>query len=246
MTGPAPVSGSTPRWPPGPVWGWTDVGIFFLLALPCLLAAALGGTALFQLFGVPVPLAARLMTIQFAGYGLWFAALWLLLRLRYDQPFWASMGWTAAWPGGAGVVLLGPVLAVSLALFGAAIKTPVADNPMLKLLEDRTALVIVGFFAVTLGPLAEELIFRGFLQPVAVRSLGAAAGVAVASAPFALLHGPQYGWSWRHILLLFVASAAFGVVRHRTGSTAAAAGMHAAYNLTFLAAYIIQKREILF
>jgi membrane protease YdiL (CAAX protease family) len=246
MTEPQPVFESVQRQPRSPFWGWTDIGIFFLLAAPCLLAAALGGNALFHLLATPVPLAMKLMTIQFAGYGLWFGALWLLLRVRYGEPFWSSMGWTSPWPGGWAVAALGPALAAALALLGVALRTPVVDNPMLKLLQDRTSVLIIGFFAVTLGPLAEELIFRGFVQPVMVRTLGAAAGVALASAPFALLHGPQYGWSWQHVLLLFLASAAFGAVRLRTGSTAASTLMHAAYNLTFLAGYAIQKREILF
>jgi hypothetical protein len=60
----------------------------------------------------------------------------------------------------------------------------------------------IAIFAVSVGPALEEIFFRGLLQPVAVRSAGAVAGVLIAAVPFALLHGPQYGWSWRHVLLI--------------------------------------------
>jgi membrane protease YdiL (CAAX protease family) len=114
-----------------------------------------------------------------------------------------------------------------------------------RLLRDRWSILLVGTFAVTLGPLAEELIFRGFLQPLAVRSFGQWAGITLASAPFALLHGPQYAWNWQHMLLLFLASFVFGYTRHRTGSTAASTVVHATYNLTFFVGYLAQRRELL-
>jgi hypothetical protein len=240
------VLGAAPAEQRRPFWGWSDIAIFAVLAAPCLLLAAFGVNALISLIHPTLPLAVKLMAIQFAGYGLWFGALWALLAVRYGEPFWPSMGWKAAWPGRWRTAVLGPGLAVTLALLGVALKTPIVDNPMLQLFQDRFSFLFIGFFAVTLGPLAEELIFRGFLQPVAVRTLGAVAGVTVASAPFALLHGPQYGWSWQHMLLLFLASSAFGIVRHRTGSTAASALMHAAYNLTFLVAFATHRKDILF
>ena len=104
---------------------------------------------------------------------------------------------------------------------------------------------MVGFFATTLGPLAEELVFRGFLQPLMMRTFGTAAGIVLASLPFSLAHGPQYSWSWRHVLLLFLASVVFGVVRWRTGSTAASTLVHATYNLTFFTGFLLQRKDLL-
>jgi membrane protease YdiL (CAAX protease family) len=65
--------------------------------------------------------------------------------------------------------------------------------------------------------------------------------IVVTALPFSALHGPQYAWSWRHLLLLTLASVAFGWVRYRSASTAAAAFTHAGYNLTFLIAYLVQR-----
>ena len=58
---------------------------------------------------------------------------------------------------------------------------------------------------------------------------------------FASLHGPEYAWSWRHVTLVALAGCAFGWMRHRTGSTATATTMHAAYNFTFFVGMVAQK-----
>jgi hypothetical protein len=113
---------------------------------------------------------------------------------------------------------------------------------MKRFFADRESVLLVGAFATTLGPACEELIFRGFLLPLLVRSFGVITGVVAAALPFALLHGPQYGWSWRHLLLVTLAGSVFGWVRLRTGSTVAAATVHAAYNLTFFIAYLNQGK----
>ena len=63
---------------------------------------------------------------------------------------------------------------------------------MQELLRDRLSIASIGFFAITLGPLCEELVFRGFLQPLLIRTFGVAAGILLCAVPFALLHGPQY------------------------------------------------------
>jgi len=91
-----------------------------------------------------------------------------------------------------------------------------------------------------MGPVCEELAFRGFLLPWLARRIKPAPAVAVTAVLFAVLHGPEYAWSWRHVVLISVAGVAFGAVRLRTGSTAAAAVVHATYNLVFFAALVAQ------
>src|SRR5260370_9020801 len=62
-------------------------------------------------------------------------------------------------------------------------------------------------FAVTLGPLMEELFFRGFLYPVIARHLGAVWGILFTAVPFGLIHYLQYR-SWGAVLIV----ARFGVL----------------------------------
>jgi membrane protease YdiL (CAAX protease family) len=235
--------------PPGPrqepFWTWTDALLLVGLSVPCFsLAIALTHGAFLLLPRMPSE-ATRALTLQFAAYALWFGALWLILSQRYQAPFWSSLGWRFPWPNMLLTGILGPGLVVVVAVLGELLHTPVIDNAVARLLRDRWSIFLVGTFAVTLGPLAEELIFRGFFQPLAVRTFGKWAGISLASVPFALLHGPQYAWNWQHMLLLFLASFVFGYTRYRTGSTAASTIVHATYNLTFFAGYVAQRRELL-
>jgi hypothetical protein len=225
-------------------WNWLDALLFVGLVLPSImLSVALTHGIL--LFARSTPSEAlRAMTFQFLAYGIWFSSLWAMLRFRYDRPFWVSMGWTIPWPRMGLTVVVGPALVFTVMGVGQLLNLPPVDSAVERLLTDRWSVALVGAFAVTLGPLAEELAFRGFLQPLLIKSLGTVAGIAVACLPFALLHGPQYAWNWQHLVLLFVASAVFGVTRHWTRSTAASTLVHAAYNFTFFAAYVTQRKEL--
>lgn len=212
------------------------------MAIPCFALAIALTQGLFHL--LPVETAApRLMTMQFSGFALWFLALYVMLRVRYRQPFWTSLGWVAPWPGMFGTIFLGPALAVSVAIGGVMLRTPEIQSTIHQLMRDRWSAMLIGVLATTLAPLFEELLFRGFLLPLLVRSFGAAAGVVLCSLPFTLLHGPQYHWTWQHLLLLFSASVAFSLVRLRTGSTAASTLVHAAYNLTFFVVYVLSGKD---
>jgi hypothetical protein len=227
-----------------PFWGYQDLALFAALAVPALLLSFFLVQAAILVTGhPPESKAAPLLAAQFLGYGFWFLALWGLLKLRYDRPFWASLGWTRPRTELSLLVLGGPLLALLVASLGVALRTPEINMPIRELLTDRRSILLVGFFATTLGPLCEELAFRGFLLPLVARSLGRLAGVVIAALPFAVLHGPQYAWSWRHILLITLAGAAFGWVRLHSHSTLAAAVVHAGYNLTFFSAYVFQGKD---
>jgi membrane protease YdiL (CAAX protease family) len=241
MTAPAPPSVARTD----PFWSWRDAALLAALTIPCFSLAVALTHGFFLLLPRMPGEAARALTMQFAFYVFWFGALWLILWQRYHAPFWSSLGWRFPWPNMLFTGILGPGLVVVIAVIGELLHTPVIDNAVARLLRDRWSILLVGTFAVTLGPLAEELIFRGFIQPLAIRSFGIWAGISLASAPFALLHGPQYAWNWQHMLLLFLASFVFGYTRHRTGSTAASTVVHATYNLTFFVGYLAQRRELL-
>jgi membrane protease YdiL (CAAX protease family) len=114
--------------------------------------------------------------------------------------------------------------------------TPPSSGPLMDMMKDRTTLIVLAIFGTLVAPVAEELAFRGLLQPLLVRNLGNFAGIALTSVLFGGLHYSEYGDSWRSALLVALAGAAFGWVRHWTGSTAAAAIMHASFNgLQFVA-----------
>ena len=185
------------------------------------------------------------MLAQFLAYGLWFLALYDILHFRHGQPFWESLRWSwSTWDVFTSFVR-GPFIAVFVTAAAALLGQPEGDMPFHDLLSDRRNVLLVGLFATTLGPLCEELAFRGFLMPLVARTFGPVTGMVIAAAAFALLHGPQYAWSWRHLMLIGLAGLAFGWVRFKTGSTAAATAMHASYNLTIYAGFLLLEGEML-
>jgi membrane protease YdiL (CAAX protease family) len=230
---------------PYPFWTYQDLLIFLALAPPSILAGGMLVRVIILIGGWKPPRAVELLPAQFLGYLFWFCCLYLLLRVKYDQPFWPSLRWVIPARGGLWAAFLwGPAVAFSVAFLGATLRAPEIEMPFKEFLSDPTSILLVAIFATTLGPMCEELAFRGFLFPLLERSLGTLAAIVVSALPFALLHGPQYAWSWQHILLVSLAGASFGWMRYRTGSTLAAAVMHATYNLTFFFGYLFLGREL--
>ena len=84
-------------------------------------------------------------------------------------------------------------------------------------------------FAVSLGPLMEELFFRGFLYPVLARRLGAVGGIVFTALPFGLMHYLQYR-SWSAVLIVVLVGVVLTTVRAMTKSVASSFLAHVGYN----------------
>ena len=225
-----------------PFWNYLDLGFFISLLLPSLFIGALLVKAISPILPLGQPFQALLS--QLIAYALIFASLYFLLHLRYGQPFWRSLGWTFPFAAVVLSFLAGPLLAITLGLLGNLLRTPETPLPFQQMLQNRPTVVAFAIFVVILGPLAEELAFRGFLMPLLVRSFGPATGIIATGFLFGSLHGPEYEWHWQQAVLISVAGMVFGWVRYRSGSTAAAVAMHSTYNLTHLAAFLAQNRTL--
>ena len=224
-------------------WGFDDLALFLAAILPAWLVGMFlirFGRALAP--GAFSNDAVRALTFQSSIYALLIGVLYLVITLRYGRPLLQSMGWVAPERGKWWCIFGGPALAIGLSMLGVVLRAPLIPTPVENLISGRGSLLLVALFAVVLGPLFEELLFRGFLQPLLRRTLGVWAAVILAAAGFALLHGAQYRWSWQHLLLIGLAGVAFGYARYKTDSTAAAALLHGGYNLTFFVGYVIQSR----
>lgn len=225
------------RWP---FWDFQDLLIFIGLAFPSLILSVFAVKALNA--AVPLSKPQEALLAQLIWYVLVFSVLYGLLRLRYGQPFWRSLGWAPPFRGANPSFLAGPFLAFGIAYIGFLIHTPQIQMPFKDMFSDRSTIVMFAIFAVILGPLCEELAFRGFLMPLLIRPLGATAGVVLTGLLFGSLHAGEYAWSWKHVVLISAAGIAFGWVRYKTGSTAASTFMHSSYNLTQLAAFLAQSK----
>ncbi len=126
-------------------------------------------------------------------------------------------------------------------MIGTCCAAPQIQLPFQDFLQAPLATAALGVFVVLLGPFCEELVFRGFLMPLFVRSLTAVPGILLAALLFGSMHGPEYQWSWRHVLLIGLAGVAFGYGRQFARSTTAAFLMHATFNLTQFAGFLFSE-----
>jgi len=230
-----PPTEASPPQPPAPesypFWGYLDLAAFVVIALLALIVdQALVGACLSVLHVKPLYV---MLAAQFLLYAFLLWILSVIFHRYYGRPFWQSLRWVPAGVSMSFLAASGVVVAFAVILASVLLKTPDINSPMKQLLSDKSSVLLLAVFGTTLAPLCEELLFRGFLQPLLVRSLGAAPGILLAAVPFGLLHLQEYGYSWRHGLLITSAGAAFGWMRQRTGSTKAAVVMHATYNFVF-------------
>ncbi|HEX5230499.1 MAG TPA: type II CAAX endopeptidase family protein [Bryobacteraceae bacterium] len=222
-----------------PFWDYADIFLFLFAVVASLVIATLIGVVLIKVSRT------FLLASQIIVYALSFTALKVLFLVRYDQPFWRSLAWRSVPLSAAvGAILAGPVLALALGLLGNALRTPDISLPFDQLLGSRGAIILLGIVVVVLGPIAEELAFRGFLMPLLMRSLGVAAGIVLTGVLFGCMHGPEYKWSWQYMLLISLVGCVFGWARYRTNSTLTAAFMHSTFNLTQFAAFLVQSRSL--
>ena len=225
-----------------PFWGYSDVFLIAGLAIPCMFAgwAVVKVVMLLLHLHAAVP-AEEAVPEMVIGYGLLFGALALLFRIQYERPFWRSLGWMPARVGFLRNVIFGLATAYMVALVGHLMRTPAPSGPITEIMKGPSALVLVAVFGTTVAPLCEELAFRGFLQPVLVRSVGAVGGILITSVIFGGLHYSEYGQSWRSAVQIGLSGMAFGCMRQVTGSTRAATIMHAAFNaLSFVSMFAQQ------
>jgi membrane protease YdiL (CAAX protease family) len=218
-----------------PFWTYEDLGLFIGSVIPVFLLAW-GVVYVIPLHGGAV----RAMIYQLLIYALLLCALYLLVAWRYEQPFWRSLRWTPfRMPFLFAAV--GPLLAIATATVGVLLKAPPLPSPIEDLISDRRSLFIMMLFLTLIGPVFEELTFRGFLFPLLARSLGPALGILLTAVPFALVHGSQYHWSWQHLTVVGLAGATFGFVRYKSDSTAASTLVHTGYNATLFIGFLVQK-----
>jgi membrane protease YdiL (CAAX protease family) len=219
-----------------PFWTYEDLALFLAAILP---SSFLG--VLLVCWSGTRSAAAQTLIFQSSIYLLLLGALYLLIALRYGQPFWRSLAWARPVRGGWICVAGAPPLAIATSILGALLHAPDVPNQIEGLISNRASLIIVMLFVVLFGPVWEELLFRGFLFPLLARTFGAWPGIILTAVPFALLHGGQNRWAWQQMVAVGLAGVAFGYARYRTGSTAAAAILHCGYNTTLFVAYLVQR-----
>lgn len=219
---------------PYPFWGWLDLFIALgLLAgmIGFIFVLAAGATVLVpSLKTNQTPL---LLPLQIALYAAIYLTFFLVIRLRYGKPVFSSLGWRRTVTErtimliGLGGFLLSPAVSIVASL----LHTPEVHIDALEQLEKYPLILAAfGVMAVTIAPLFEELLFRGFLQPLLCRSLGILGGILLTALLFGALHAPEYKFAWQYVAAISFVGFVLGVVRYRTGSIIPSTVMHACYN----------------
>jgi membrane protease YdiL (CAAX protease family) len=162
----------------------------------------------------------------------------LLVEGKYHTRFWPAVRWN--WPGIAGVGMVGiGVLMLGLDLLGRFLPMP-KTTPFDQFFARPSDAYLTVAFAVTLGPLMEELFFRGFLYPVIARRMGVIWGILLTALPFGLIHAFQYGYAWGAVLIIFLVGVVLTTVRAATKSVASSFLAHVGYNGTLMVLVALQ------
>ena len=207
---------------PKPYWSYEDIGVFFLiLDLLGLVLRLFVRFHLLQRSEVTNPG----LLLQFAVVASLNLALYLVLKLRHHQPVLRPLGWV--WPRMAYIVaaLVGGIsLASGVALY---LRFRNQSAPAVPIIE----ILVLGL---VLAPILEESLFRGCLLPLLAQTTGSRIAVILTAILFALFHRPT---NLSHWVSFTATGVAYGWIRMASRSTAAAAVMHATYNLAvFLSA----------
>jgi membrane protease YdiL (CAAX protease family) len=219
--------------PEHPFWGFAEL----------FLAAAVFLAALWTVVNVAghylhAPPESGLWSVleEGAAYALLFLALKIIFS-RYGKGLMDSLGWSKPGPfSPRSLVVIGLSLSAIVAVLESALLTPNIETPFERLLDDPASRVAVALFGISLGPMVEELLFRGFLQPVLVSVIGVFPGILLTSIFFGALHLTQNAFIWQSGVLIMLVGFVLGTVRHVSGSTRASTIVHMAYNsLPFLA-----------
>lgn len=210
-------------------WGFSHVGLALLLFLAT--SMLVGGLLPRERLEQSLPWALGAVCLVFAVVSAFVVRVAqrldpegiACLGLRTERNGSAILAGLAAyvllWPGLYGTMLLWPWL---LSLLGESYQ-PQAFGSLFEGAEGA-ALVIGIVLAVGVQPFLEELLFRGFLQPLLVQNFRDAGGVALASVAFALPHGASA------FLPIFAFSLVLGGIMLRTQRLAAVWAMHALHN----------------
>jgi len=200
------------------------------------------------------------LAAQGAGYLLALAIAAWFFPLLWQRPFLDGISWNAlAVVRRRGWILPGGVALCVVAQAGQYFLTKPKNAPIDDLLQNAHVIWITAVLAVVLGPVMEEIAFRGFLLPALAtaydwltfprtpagmqrwRSTTAhttpalVVATILSSIPFALMHAAQIGDAWGVVGILYFVSLVLSYVRIRTHSVACSTLMHAIYNFTIFA-----------
>lgn len=176
----------------------------------------------------------------------WMATFMLLARLlrRYPGPLIRkALGlepparrWTYALGIPVGLGLLGAGMVLMHLLNVSEDETPLGE-----LLKTPLGAAAVGFMALAIAPVAEEVFFRGFVFPPMARRFSLGTAMAFNGAVFAAVHLMTYGQEFGYLPPLFLFGFVLSGLRAWTGSVGPGIVAHFVFNATSLFLFLIAE-----
>jgi membrane protease YdiL (CAAX protease family) len=225
-----------------PFWNYVDLLLFIGIGLSIFVLLCLPfAVAMHFAMNSPHVVVMLLVGIQAVLYVAVYFGFKVVLGVRYRKPVFSSLGWCRSHANLLLAGLGGFILAFVVSGIAALLHTPTVKSPIEEFTDSVPALTCIAILAVTVGPLFEELLFRGFLQPLFSRSVGTVMGIALTALLFGTLHLKEYANVWKFALAIWIVGVALGTVRARTGSIIPSTVMHACFNLVSVVVLILTK-----
>lgn len=212
------------------------------------LAVAIVLTLWFAMLGRDALLGEGTRTVEFrhvvSGAAVYASIVLFLagLLIYRSLPLSSVFGWNrcsfpgALWRGVLALLAAYPLLVLVQAMVYGAAGGEMAPQDVVQFLQgaetprDRLAVLVM---AVAVAPVAEEMIFRGYLYPIGKRHLGPFVSMVGTSLLFAVLHGHMAS-----IPALFTLAMCLGLAYEKTGSLLVPMIMHAVFNTVSVVAIL--------
>ncbi|WP_158885694.1 type II CAAX endopeptidase family protein [Rhodanobacter sp. L36] len=180
------------------------------------------------------------------------ALLTLWMAWKKWPRFWSMPdppGFGFAMPNASAFFIVAIALGIAAPMLGGAVTHVLAgDHPVSQDIQQLGAQaqigtrVVLALMVATLGPIVEELLFRGLLLSALMRRWQVGWAVAVTSLLFVLIHLPGLKLQWYALPDLFLLALALSWIRLKSGSIWPAVLTHATNNaLAMLAWFLVIK-----
>jgi CAAX protease family protein len=219
------------------LWGAAGIGAIFLYATANEMWRAWSGSPIalpptFALFVQPLldVLVIAMVVVAVRQTGCRVSEYLGLVRPRVGDVLrgigWGIVGWIA-------IALVAGIFMAVMMLLGKAPAAPASLPSVAALLGgvDKWAFLLsIWILMVIVAPVAEELLFRGFLYRGLVDTrLGSFGAILLTSVVFGLIH--KYGFGWERVVATAFLGLLLGWLRHRTGATNVPIVAHATANV---------------
>ena len=239
-------------------WGWWDLASFLVLSIAALVL--LWTLTVTAFYSAGITKEKFLQSVSYQGQSaivvMLFLSVLLLaylaaqMRLRFRAPVWRTLRWKPLDSGKVpakaaylGLVFSGIALSMLVALASSAF-TPKSKMPIQQFLQDRHTALLLLIMSVTIAPLFEETVFRGYIYPVVARTFGILPGILVTGLIFGLLHASQLGGNLPQVALLVGVGIVFTAVRAKTGNVLPGYILHVSYNSFIVIAFLIASHGL--